>query len=198
MAGGSLGHSAAYRAAVARRGPAIDAARERLAAAAPAAPTMPPVTFILAGTPVAWARTRVAASGRHFNPAKQRTNAGILRMAASAAMGDRPLFQCAVRLDVIAEFPVPVSWSKKRQALALAGGIQPVARPDLSNVVKQVEDAIIGVCVRDDSAIVVLQAQKRYSPTPRLVVTITDVERPAMSRATGLFSAAELPLGFAR
>jgi Holliday junction resolvase RusA-like endonuclease len=199
MAGGYPGHSAAYFAAVAQRGPAIDAVREKLAAAAPLpAPTMPPVSFTVAGEPVAWARTRIGPRGVLFNPKTQRTNAGILRMHAQAAMEGRALFDCAVRLDLSAEFSVPASWSKKRQAAAIAGSIRPAKKPDLSNCIKQLEDALNGVVVRDDCLIVEIVARKIYSASPRLVVTVSEIERPAMSRAASLFAASELPLGFAR
>jgi Holliday junction resolvase RusA-like endonuclease len=140
-----------------------------------------PVTIILHGEPVAWARTRLGPRGVPFNPIKQRNNAATLRMAAQEAMAGRALFDCAVRIDVSAEFGIPASWSKRKQAAAAVGEIRPAKRPDLSNVIKQLEDAFNGVVFRDDCLIVEMSARKLFSGSPRLVVTVEPIIIAALS-----------------
>ncbi len=48
------------------------------------------------------------------------------------------------------------------------GAIRPAVRPDLSNVVKSVEDALNGVAYRDDSAIVHQVVTKQFAHSPRV------------------------------
>jgi hypothetical protein len=56
----------------------------------------------------------------------------------------------AVRLDLVVELPVPLSWSKKRTLAALRGEVRPTSRPDLHNYVKTALDAINTIVVADD------------------------------------------------
>ena len=48
----------------------------------------------------------------------------------------------------------------------------PVKRPDLSNLLKAVEDALQGVVYRDDSQIIRLDVEKRYDPAPGARITV--------------------------
>jgi Holliday junction resolvase RusA-like endonuclease len=134
-----------------------------------------PVKLVIYGEPVAWARTRLGPRGIPFTPTKQRNNAATLRLAAQEAMNGREPFDCALRLDLQAEFAIPGSWSKKKRAAALAGRIRPAKRPDLSNILKQVEDSCNAVVFRDDALIVEFEVRKIYSAAPKLVVTIQPI-----------------------
>lgn len=139
-----------------------------------------PVTIVLLGEPVAWARTRLGLRGIPFTPRVQRNNAATLRLAAQEAMDGRMPFDCALRVDLSAEFGIPASWSKKKQAAALAGIMRPTKRPDLSNVIKQVEDAFNGVVFRDDALIVEYGLlRKVYSASPKLIVTVQPIAAKA-------------------
>lgn len=137
-----------------------------------------PVTILLMGEPVAWARTRLGLRHVPFTPKRQRNNAATLRLAAQDVMAGRAPLDCALRVDLSAEFGIPASWSKKKQAAALTGEIRPTKRPDLSNVIKQVEDAFNGVVYRDDALIVEYgRLRKVYSGSPKLVVTVREASR---------------------
>ena len=132
-----------------------------------------PVTITLLGEPVAWARTRLGSRCIPFTPARQRTNAATLRLAAQEAMKSRLPFDCAVRIDLQIEFSIPSSWSRKKQAAAMRGEVRPGKRPDLSNIAKQIEDAFNTVVFRDDALIVEYGLlRKVYSNQPKLVVTV--------------------------
>lgn len=140
-----------------------------------------PVTVILFGEPVAWARARLGQRGVPFTPPRQRNNAATLRLAAQEAMAGRLPFDCAVRLDMTAEFGISASWSKRKQAAALAGEVRPTKRPDLSNILKQIEDAFNAVVFRDDALIVEYGlVRKVYSQTPKLVVTVSEANLLAL------------------
>jgi Holliday junction resolvase RusA-like endonuclease len=91
-----------------------------------------PVKVVLLGEPV----------GSLFTPTRQRNNAAALKLAAQQAMTGRALFDCPIRLHLQAEFLIPASWSRRKRQAALRQEIRPGKRPDLSNIAKQVEDAI--------------------------------------------------------
>lgn len=149
------------------------------------------VTVVLRGEPVAWARARLGKRGIPFTPKPQRNNAAALRLAAQGAMAGRAPFDCAVRVDLQAEFAIPGSWSRRKQAAAIAGELRPGKKPDLSNIQKQVEDAFNGVVYRDDALIVEYGlCRKVYSTTPKIVVTV----RPAAGLVLRQDSSAAGPL----
>ena len=96
-------------------------------------------------------------------------NTGITRQFIALSRG-------AIIGHITAEMAIPKTWSKKKQRAALCGEIWPAKRPDLSNICKQVEDALIGVVFRDDALIVRYDTmQKRYSAQPKIVATYQPV-----------------------
>jgi Holliday junction resolvase RusA-like endonuclease len=151
-----------------------------------------PVTIVLLGQPVPWARAG-SKGGHRFTPAKQRNNAATLRIMAQEAMRlpacmidplgqrEKPMFIEPVRVEILAEMQIPASWSKKKQTLAMVGKVMPSGKPDLSNIVKQVEDALNGVVFRDDALVVMLHASKRFGMQPKLVITVS----PLLDRTPG-------------
>ena len=88
--------------------------------------------------------------------------------------GFRPLAG-AIRLRVNAYRGIPRSESKRRTARMEATIIRPATRPDASNVLKSVEDALNGLAYRDDSQIVEILVQKYYSRTPRVEITLEEL-----------------------
>lgn len=67
---------------------------------------------------------------------------------------------------------IPQSWSLKKKEDAAQGKVRPVSRPDTDNYVKIVLDALNKVLWKDDSAVVSLHAEKWYSKTPRMEITV--------------------------
>ena len=59
-------------------------------------------------------------------------------------MGDSPLMNGPLSLVLDVRCAIPTSWSKKKQAAALAGEVWPTGRPDLDNIVKLYADAFNG------------------------------------------------------
>jgi Holliday junction resolvase RusA-like endonuclease len=112
------------------------------------------------------------------------------RLIARMAMGNRMPFTGPVDLKLCAYFAVPESWSRVKRAAALAGTIRPTPKPDLSNVIKGIEDAIVtkrarpgkpnfaplDAVIRDDSQIVKITAWKFYSADPRVVAVIEEID----------------------
>jgi len=63
-------------------------------------------------------------------------------------------FKGRVMLGVKAYKQIPKSKSKKFKAAALAGEIRPMTKPDLSNIIKHVEDCMNDLFWEDDKQIV--------------------------------------------
>lgn len=119
-------------------------------------------------------------------------------IARNAMQGALP-FTGPVFLRFCAYMPVPKFWRKVDKALALSGARRPVGKPDLSNVQKLIEDAILpasipkklranltpeqiyarkrqpGAVIIDDSQVVQVQAWKFYSADPRVVVEVIEL-----------------------
>jgi Holliday junction resolvase RusA-like endonuclease len=138
--------------------------------------TAQPITVSLLGEPVAFARMRIAArTGAHFVPAPQRNAMAALRIEAANTM-----LQCGaevldepLQLELLAELPIPASWSKKKRNAAILGLVRPTGRPDLDNVYKLMADAFNGVVFRDDALIVTMRCRKVYGLQPKLVVCVS-------------------------
>ena len=108
-------------------------------------------------------------------PEKTRSYEALIReLFALKYEGFRPLAG-PVRLRVNTYRGIPKSESRKRAERMEATIIRPTTRPDASNVLKSVEDALNGFAYRDDSQIVEILAQKFYSLTPRVEITLEEM-----------------------
>jgi Holliday junction resolvase RusA-like endonuclease len=83
---------------------------------------------------------------------------------------------CAVEMQIT--LAVPASWSKKKQAQALAGSLRPTTKPDADNVVKAIFDGMNGIVWRDDVQAVDLTMRKVYGAIPGVRVVVQSLEAP--------------------
>jgi Holliday junction resolvase RusA-like endonuclease len=133
---------------------------------------MDEITITLTGTPVGKGRPRFARRTGHVHtPAKTLDYEGNLRLQAQQTMGLRPPLDGPLDVSVVAAFPIPASWSKKRQQAALACTELPTKKPDVDNIIKML-DALNEVAFKDDSQIVRATIFKVYSDRPQLQITI--------------------------
>jgi Holliday junction resolvase RusA-like endonuclease len=96
-------------------------------------------------------------------------------------MDGRPPIEAPVHISVLVELPTPFSWSARKKAAALTGGIRPPSRPDVDNYVKAVLDALNGIVLADDALVLELRAIKQYGAVPQMVATITPIANAAAS-----------------
>lgn len=75
---------------------------------------------------------------------------------------------------ITAFFPIPRSTRKSDKELMIAGILRPTTKPDIDNVIKAVLDALNGYAYKDDSAVVKVIAEKRYSENPRVEVMLAN------------------------
>lgn len=81
---------------------------------------------------------------------------GLIRHAWAA-----PPLVGSVSVDFVFAFPIPKSWSKKRQQAAPES--PHVTKPDLDNLVKMTMDYMNGVVYTDDRQISAINARKCYT-----------------------------------
>ena len=127
------------------------------------------------GAPIAKGRPRVAIRGGYavaYTPKRTVRYESTVALAASEAMAGRPPINGAVRLEILAYFPIPASWPKKRRQEAADGLVAHTYRPDADNVIKSVLDGLAGILISDDSQVCELTVKKRYSDRPGVSVAV--------------------------
>ena len=115
---------------------------------------------------------------RTYQDSKTRAYEALGAAHASLAMRGREPIAEPVALHLTVTFAVPVSWSKRKQAEALAGRVLPALKPDLSNCIKAVEDSCNTIVWRDDAQVVDLWVSKRYGAIPGVLVHVELASRP--------------------
>lgn len=128
-------------------------------------------------SPVEQARPRATRMGkgiRLYDPKKVNVFKKQLGLLAKQQMLDRGLDPFDGPLEVCMEFyrPVQASLSKKERDRRLSGVHRPTVKPDLSNYIKALEDALNGILWVDDNLIISLEAKKFYAEQPHLTVEI--------------------------
>lgn len=136
------------------------------------------IGFTIEGAPVPKGRPRFTRTGHTFTPAKTRQYEALVTARAREVMiGKRKIEKPnAVRVDILAIFPVPSSWSKKRRTAALQGVEHHVSKPDLDNVQKAILDGMNGIVFEDDSQVIDSRTRKAYGSEPGVKVFIDEVK----------------------
>lgn len=146
--------------------------------------------YEIPGPPIAWKRPRL--NGKRFFDAQAKQKKDIQYLIQNLA--ERSLLN-AEALKVVIEYqmPIPKSWSRRRRLDAI--GKPHVSRPDLSNLIKFIEDALNGIMWKDDSLIYELHCRKFYSEVPRTSFIVDDTPRCGRSSKwpTGLLYNPRLP-----
>jgi len=133
------------------------------------------IHFTLNSDPVGQGRVRFTKTGHAYTPTKTRNFHAIIKLAAQTAMREQScdILDGPVVLSVAAYLIIPRSKSRKWQAQARQGLVRPTVKPDLSNILKAVEDGLNGTAFLDDKQIVEVRVRKFYADSPRLEVVVT-------------------------
>lgn len=83
---------------------------------------------------------------------------------------DRPLM-----LDVTFYRPIQQSISKAEHDRRARHEVLPIVKPDNSNYLKSLEDALNGIVWRDDALITDIRARKRYAEQPRIEIEVEEI-----------------------
>jgi len=135
------------------------------------------ISITVPGEPVAKARPRFTKNGHVYTPKKTAVYEQVIGLHARAAMKGHKILTGAVRLSVTAYMPIPQSWSLKQKTKAMAGQLRHTKRPDLSNIIKSVEDALNGIVYADDAQIDRYgESRKAFSSIPRTEITVETLD----------------------
>lgn len=137
---------------------------------------MSEIRITVKGEAVPQGRPRfVRATGRSFDPPKSRAYKAKVKAKARLNAPSAPL-ERAVELSLMIYRVPPKSASKRRREAMLAGEIRPTTKPDVSNILKGVEDALNGIVYKDDSQIVQYgTVGKWYAEEPRVEITVKEI-----------------------
>ena len=134
---------------------------------------------VVLGEPVAQGRPRFSRQGgfvKAYDPAKSRDYKQYIRLVAREDAPEVPVTG-AVQLSLKIYRAIPKSMSKCKREAAIAGRLRPTTKPDVSNILKGVEDALKGLWYADDSQIVGYGALgKWYDDKPRIEIVMWDLE----------------------
>ena len=144
------------------------------------------IMFTVPGVPVGKARARVTKSGHAYTPKKTRDYETLVGEAFIDALKtdpikkhlDYPLFGKGIPVGMILHIymPVPKNTSKRDVDKYAKEQVYHVKKPDVTNIIKAIEDAVNGLAYADDSQIAFLRVAKVYSATPRVVVAIKQAQ----------------------
>lgn len=134
------------------------------------------IQFEIPGLAVPWARAG-RKGGFSYTPKKQADYMAAVRIAAQAAMGGQPPLDGPVMLSITVVYPWPASMSRKKRRAKDA--FLKATRPDLSNHVKLIEDALNGITYRDDGQVAILHAAKRFDGAARVGVYLAGLSGAA-------------------
>lgn len=122
--------------------------------------------FRIPGNPLGKGRPHfVRKTGIAFTPTKTRNYESLVRNTALLAVNNREPWSHPIQAIIVAEYPVPVSWTKKKKIMAYHQLISP-AKPDLDNIAKIILDSVNRIVYYDDVQVVSLFVLKKYGPFP--------------------------------
>ena len=126
--------------------------------------------FVIPGDPVPMARARYG-NGKVYDCQKQIKSKYSIILAN--IHDNLPYFQGPLQLDIIFYFAIPRTSIKHTDKLRYTPRF---CKPDLSNLVKLIEDVAIGILYKDDATICVINAKKLYDNPPRTEFIITEID----------------------
>lgn len=110
-------------------------------------------------------------------PTTRAYESGIARVAAAAMRGRQP-FQGPLSVSMRFRLAMPKSTTKRAREALLAGEEAYLGRADCTNYAKAVEDALNGICWRDDVQICRLFITKTASAAAGVDVRIEPLGEP--------------------
>lgn len=146
------------------------------ATAYPALTRDAPLVIQLAGAPMGKQRVkRSGGDGHAYTPERTVTFEGRLAYAAQQAMGDRPLLDGQLILDIVCIMPIPVSKPERWKAQARRGEVRPTKKPDWDNFAKMIDGCNLIVWV-DDATIVRGVVDKFYGDKPMFALRVREAD----------------------
>lgn len=133
------------------------------------------ITLTIPGKPFAKQRHRVASFGgkaRAYNTEGNQKFEAVVREIAAQWFGE-PI-QGPVRMNIVATFEPPASWSKKKRAEHLHRAH--TQKPDLDNCAKAIKDGLNRIAWADDAQVAEMTCRKVWGIVAQTVVHIEPME----------------------
>lgn len=102
------------------------------------------------------------------------------RQAVEAISGYSALLG-PVMLELGIYVGIAASWPKNKRQMAISGEMYPTKKPDTSNILKAIEDAMNEVAYGDDAQITDHHIKRRFSENPRVEVILTPLSKAGSS-----------------
>lgn len=131
------------------------------------------IKITIPGPPIAKGRPRLG-KWSTYTPEKTVNYENLVKYSFIEQCKDVKPLEGPLYLFVKFYMPIPKSESKKNKALMGLDIIKHTKKPDLTNMIKAIEDGLNGFAYIDDSQIVTMYITKKYSETPRVEVEITE------------------------
>jgi Holliday junction resolvase RusA-like endonuclease len=128
--------------------------------------------FTVPGEPRGKGRPRVTKNGTYTDSETKAYEEKIIAYYRKAFGGHKWPDGAFISVKVVAYYPIPKRATKAQLAAMQAGTLFPSRKPDIDNVLKVVLDALNGVAYKDDSKVVCVEAEKKYSFEPRLEIEV--------------------------
>ena len=134
------------------------------------------IRFIIPGSPMGKGRVRFTKGGFCFTPETTMNYENLVKVTCIEKCEQRqPNYAGQVAVDITAFYPIPSSYTKKKQE-QIRDGARPVKKPDLDNIAKIVLDALNHVAWQDDKQVVCMVLTKKYAEVPCVSVGIHYLE----------------------
>ena len=135
------------------------------------------IAFTIPGPPQGKARARTCRNGHSYTPENTVLYENLVKTEFLRQCGREQRIRAeqnrpALGMEIVAGYPVPSGYSKRKTVSALAGDLLPAKKPDADNVAKIIADALNGLAYDDDAQITDLTVMKRYGQEPEVRVKV--------------------------
>ena len=133
------------------------------------------IKLTIPGEPMGKARPRMTKTGFIYTPKKTVNYETLIRELFIIKYPDFQPIEGPVEMSLTAWLKMPKTSKKKIEAME-SGEIRPTKKPDMSNILKSVEDALNNLAYNDDKQIVELILKKHFSNRPRIELEIAEID----------------------
>ena len=133
------------------------------------------IELTIEGDPVGKGRPRVTTRGKFahaYTPKKTKNYEQHVRNTYKSKYNFSHMLHGPLESEVLAFFPIPKAASKKKKQFMVDNVIANTHKPDIDNIEKSILDSLNGLAYDDDSQIISLKGEKRYSDNPRVELKI--------------------------
>jgi len=135
------------------------------------------IELTIPGEPTGKGRHRTTKTGHTYTPEKTRSYEKEVQECYQMDYMGKQLLEGELVAEIDAYFKIPQSATKGKKLAMKHNITRPTKKPDISNIIKIIEDALNKHAYKDDSQIVEVIGRKWWTlDSPRVEVKISEVE----------------------